>query len=59
MPGDFEVRFGGVVLGFHVYKAVWTQVIGKELSTGREHGNPEDAFAVAIKKSGIMLEQIS
>ena len=26
-------------------------MIGEELSTEREHGNPEDAFAVAIMKS--------
>ena len=45
------MSFGGVVRGFHVYKAVWTPVIGEELSTEREHGNPEDAFAVAIMKS--------
>ena len=24
MPGDFEVSFGGVVRGFHVYQAVWS-----------------------------------
>ena len=41
-----------------MYKAVWTPVIGEELSTEREHGNPEDAFAVAIKKSGIMVGHI-
>ena len=32
MPGDFEVSFGGVVHGFHVYQAVWNLVIGEELS---------------------------
>ena len=52
MPGDFEVSFGGVVCGFHVYQAVWSPVIGEELSTEQEHGNPEDAFAVVIMKSG-------
>ena len=55
MPGDFEVSFGGVVRGFHVYQAVWSPVIGEEPSTEREHGNPEDAFAVAIMKSGTMV----
>ena len=45
MPGDFEVSFGGVVRGFHVYQAVWSPaMIGEELSTKREHGNPEDAL---------------
>ena len=33
MPGDFEVSFGGLVRGFHVYQAVWSPVIGEELST--------------------------
>ena len=58
MPGDFEVSFGGIVQGFHLYKAVWTPVIGEELSTEREHDNPEDAFAVVIKKSGITVGHI-
>ena len=58
MPGDFEVSFGGVVRGFHVYKAVWTPVIGEELSTEQKHGNPEDAFAVVIKKSRITVGHI-
>ena len=41
-----------------MYKAVWTSVIGEELSTEREHGNPEDVFAVAIMKSGITIGHI-
>ena len=35
-----------------IYQVVWSPVIGEELSIEREHGNPEDAFAVAIMKSG-------
>ena len=30
MPGDFEVSFGGVLHGFHVYQAVWSPVIGED-----------------------------
>ena len=52
MSGDFKVSFGGVVRGFHVYQAVWSPVVGEELSIVREHGNPEDAFAVVVTKSG-------
>ena len=51
MHADFEVSFGDVVHGFHVYKAMWTPV---EQSTERDHGNAEDAFAVVIMKSGTM-----
>ena len=53
MPGDFEVSFGGIVRGFHMYQAVWSPVIGEELSTEREHGNPEDAFTVASHGSHV------
>ena len=56
MPGDFEVSFGGIVRGFHVYQELWTPVIGEELSTEREHGNPENAFAVVTIKSGTTVD---
>ena len=45
MPGDFEVSFYAVVRGFHVYQAIWTPTVGE---AQREHGNPEDAYAVAV-----------
>ena len=48
MPGDFEVCFYAVVRGFHVYQAIWTPTVGEALATQREHGNPEDAYAVAV-----------
>ena len=34
----------------HVYQALWTPTVGKALATQREHGNPEDAYAVAVTK---------
>ena len=33
-------------------------MVGEELSTEREHGNPEDAFAVAVMKSGTTVGHI-
>ena len=48
MLGDFEVSFYAVVRGFHVYQAIWTPTVGEVLATQREHGNPEDAYAVAV-----------
>ena len=38
---DFFVEFRSVVRGYHIYKRVWTPVLGEQLSTNQEHGNPE------------------
>ena len=59
MPGDFEVSFYAVVRGFHVYQAIWTPTVGEALATQREHGNPEDAYAVAVTtESGTTIGHI-
>ena len=34
----------------HIYKAIWNPVIGEELNTEREIGNPHDPLAVAVTK---------
>ena len=46
MSGDFQVSFEGVVRGFHVYREIWSLVLGEELSTQQEPGNPEDRYVV-------------
>ena len=33
-------------------------MVGEEISTEREHGNPEDAFAVAVMKSGTTVGHV-
>ena len=38
------------VRGFHVYRADWTPVLGEQLIAVREPDNPEDGFAVSLKK---------
>ena len=40
-----------VIRGFHIYKAIWDPVIGEELGTVREIGNPHNTLAVAVVKS--------
>ena len=45
-----ECRVESAIRGYHVYREIWNPVLGEELTTQREHGNPEDAFAVKIKK---------
>ena len=37
-----------VVRGYHVYKSIWTPVIGEELLCEREEGNPSDRYAVSV-----------
>ena len=39
-----------VVRGHHVYKVVWTPVIGEELSVKSEENNDHDRRAIAVMK---------
>ena len=41
-----------VVRGHHIYKTVWTPVIGEELPVEREEDNQHDQHAVAVVKNG-------
>ena len=52
MSGANMVRYDidSVVRGQHVYKTVWTLVIGEQLYLEKESGNPHDDFAVAVIK---------
>ena len=42
--------FESTVRGHHVYKRIWTPLIGELLQTVTETGNGHDKFAVAVKK---------
>ncbi len=44
-----------VVRGHHVYKRVWTPVVGEQLPVGVEEDNGNDPRAVAVRKSGIVV----
>ena len=44
-----------VVRGHHIYKTVWTPVIGEELPVEREEDNQHDQHAVAVVKNGYVL----
>ena len=43
------------IAGYHVYKEVWIPVIGEELVSEMEPLNPEDAYAVCVKKNGSIV----
>ena len=49
--------------GFHVYKSVWIPVLGEQLGTQQEYGNPEDRYVVSVVNSsrtvGHMPREIS
>lgn len=47
---DFE--FESVVRGHHVYKGLWTPVVGEGLEVQREPSNPYDCRAVSVERDG-------
>ena len=44
-----------VVRGHHVYKVIWTPVIGEELEVRTEDDNDHDQHAVAVVKDGVVI----
>ena len=48
MPVDISIDT--VIRGHHVYKDVWTPIIGEVLQCEKEEGNSHDLYAVAVKK---------
>ena len=57
--GQCLVTFSlSVVLGYHVYRSIWTPVLGELLYTEQELGNPEDRYAVSVLKSSTIVGHI-
>ena len=46
------------VTGHHIYKRVWTPVIGEDLVVRRNRENPVDNFAVGVYKNGTLVGHI-
>ena len=44
-----------VIRGHHIYKAVWTPVVGKVLVLEQEIGNSHDRFATTTKKGNTIV----
>ena len=44
-----------VVRDHHVYKVIWTPVIGEELEVRTEDDNDHDQHAVAVVKDGVVI----
>ena len=47
-----QLHFDSVVRGHHIYKSIWTPVLGEELSVEPENGNEHDRYAVSVKIIG-------
>ena len=43
------------VHGYHIYKSIWTAVVGEQLNCVREPLNVQDRFAVAVIKDGTVV----
>ena len=53
---SFEREYS--VRGFHVFRDIWTPLEGEILDTTREHNNPYDKYAVAVKKGQITVGHV-
>ena len=46
------------VRGYHVYKDIWDPVVGETLNCEREDRNPQDPYAVSVKKVGTTVGHV-
>ena len=47
-----------IVRGHHIYKVVWTPVIGEELTVIPEENNDHDRHAIAVMKDGEVVGHV-
>lgn len=47
-----------VIRGYHVYKNIWTAVLGEELFCNRERFNSADPFAVSVVKASTIVGHV-
>ena len=53
-----EKSFDSFVREFHVYKGIWSPLIGEELNCKKEVENKYDKFAVAIYRNTLVDESV-
>lgn len=46
------------IRGHHVYKSIWNPTIGEKLVCERERGNPQDPYAVAVKRRQTTIDHV-
>ena len=47
-----------VIRGHHVYKSVWSPVLGETLTAAQERGNPMDRFAIAVQREDTIIGHV-
>ena len=56
--GDYSASFKSVVMGFHVYKSIWTPVVNVVHPTQQERGNVEGRYAVSVMKDATIVGHV-
>ena len=47
-----------MIRGHHIYKSVWSPILGEIMSVDREHGNLHDRYAVCLLKGGSIVGHV-
>ena len=56
--GDAILLLDGVIRGHHIYKSIWTPVVGDILCVNEETSNEHDDFAVCVRKEGTIVGHV-
>ena len=46
------------VMGHHIYKRVWTPVLGEVLDVRRNRENPVDVMALGVYREGVLVGHV-
>ena len=55
---DSSFEKASMIRGQHIYKSIWTPVVGEELTLHREDSNDHDIHAVAVVKDGDVVGHV-
>ena len=55
---DSSFEIASMIRGHHIYKSIWTPVVGEELTLQREDSNDHDLHAVAVVKDGNVVGHV-
>ena len=55
---DAIFLFASVIRGHHIYKALWTPLLGEHLGVFPEEGNGHDLHAVSVMKEGVIVGHV-
>ena len=55
---DSSFEKASMIRGHHIYKSIWTPVVGEELTLQQEDGNDHDIHAVAVVGDGDVVGHV-